>query len=144
MSRKIPGEVRPFLKYLNNTGGNDPDRLYGGTTNVLVNGPLALIECSVSCQIDLLALLHKERLLKQPRAVKCPSCEEENLYEKHSIIMFGVGPECQPWQEKEPELIQELRDQETNESTFELGCGSCGAEWHDEEKFWEEYKEKYG
>jgi len=63
---KMPEWMKPYEKYINNTGGNPIEELVnddGTNSNVFNNAPRALICCSVKCQVDLLETLKREGLL---------------------------------------------------------------------------------
>lgn len=68
MSQYIPEEVKPYLHLLNNTGGNDPERLLERLNNEknlsFSNIVVFTMAVAVESQVNLLSDLIKEGKLK--------------------------------------------------------------------------------
>jgi hypothetical protein len=65
---KIPQWMKPFCRFINNTGGNDiEDLMNDHDTTVQVNAPRAMICVAVKSQAHLLQTLQENNLLKDTR-----------------------------------------------------------------------------
>lgn len=64
----MPDWMRPYIGCFNNLGTypspEEVEKLYNGKTLIMINAPLALIECCVHSQVEMLTALHKAGMLK--------------------------------------------------------------------------------
>lgn len=60
---KMPKWMRPYERFIVNTGGNDVTEMMNGNADPLINLPLSTLQACVKSQVSMLYQLHEHEKL---------------------------------------------------------------------------------
>ncbi len=61
----MPEWMKPYERYIRNTGGGDVTNMVNGNASPLINLPLSTLQACVKSQVSMLILLHQDNLLSE-------------------------------------------------------------------------------